>query len=931
MRAPRLPLFWRLYLPIALAVFIAGAVVRHGLLIHDLRSEQAEAARRTLQLVAEVLTPAIVEAEVTGDYARLAASMAQQMRLRPELERIAWRHGQTQLTEARPPQASAAPAWFAARIGLPRFSRSERIRYAGADYGELALTIDPAPAWSALWQQAKTQVGVVLGVLALLLPILAWSLRSSLTALRQLLHTTERFRQDHGVRARPGGAREIHALALAFNHMADEIQTVQARWQEEAELNQVTLMSIGDAVLVTDAQGRVMQMNPEAERLTGWSEEEARGRPLAEVFVIINEVSRAPAASPVERVLAEGMVVGLANHTALIDRAGKAHPIEDSAAPIRAADGRILGAVLVFRDVSDKHLMQERLAWQATHDPLTALPNRALLADRLAQAIARADRDQRLMAVALVDLDHFKPVNDRLGHAAGDALLIEAALHMRAALRPTDTLARLGGDEFVVVLTDLTTVPEAETILQRLLERLAVGAQIEGETLTLTASVGYTVYPLDHADADTLLRHADMAMYAAKHAGRQRCHLFDAAHDQAEQTRRQRQERVRQALATDEFVLYYQPKVDLRRGVVLGFEALARWRHPIDGVLGPAAFLPDMEGHELACALGRFALDAASERLAAWSRVGRAWTVAVNIAPAHFIAPDFIADLTAALARHPDAPPDRLQLEIVESAALADIDRAIATIEACHALGVTVAVDDFGVGYASLAYLKRLPADTLKIDQSFVRDILDDANDLALVEGIVTLAALFGRDVVAEGVELAEQGVLLMRLGCDVAQGYGISPPLPAEAIEDWVASFRPDPAWALWADTRWELADFPLLVAQYDHLRWVKSVLRVLDGQRLALSEAELDDHHHCRLGHWYDTHGRQRYGHLASFLAMEPIHAAVHETGREIVRLARMGDLAAAQAQAQRLLALKDQVLDHLARLQREILQQDKEPGAG
>ena len=919
----RLPLFWRIYLPMALAVFIAGAVVRHGLLINDLRNEQAEAARRTLHLVAEELTPAIVEAEVTGDYARLAEVMAQQLRLRPELASIAWQHGQARLTETRPPQVSEVPAWFVALVGLPAQSRIQAIRHAGADYGELALTTDPALAWSALWRQSKAQVGVVLAVMALLLPVLAWPLRSSLAALRRLLHTTERFRQDHGVRVTPGGARETHALGAAFNHMADEIQTVQARWQEEAELNQVTLMSIGDALIVTDAQGRVTQMNPEAERLTGWSEEEARGRPLPEVFVIVNEVTRAPAANPVEQVLAEGVVVGLANHTALIDRVGKAHPIEDSAAPIRAADGHILGCVLVFRDVSDKHLMQAKLAWQATHDPLTALPNRALLADRLAQAIARADRDQHLVAVALVDLDHFKPVNDRLGHAAGDALLIEAAQHMRETLRPTDTLARLGGDEFVVVLTDLATVPEAETILQRLSERLAESIKIEGETLSLTASVGYTVYPLDSADADTLLRHADMAMYAAKHAGRHRCHMFDAAHDQAEETLKQRQTRLRQALATGEFTLYYQPKVDLRRGVVLGFEALARWRHPEEGVLGPGVFLPQMQDHELQCALGRFALDAALGQIALWAKAGRDWTVAVNIAPAHFIAPDFIADLTAALARRPNAPPGRLQLEIVESAALADLDQAIATIEACHAQGVTVAVDDFGVGYASLTYLKRLPADTLKIDQSFVRDILDDAGDLALVKGVVALAALFGRGVVAEGVEVAEQGVLLMRLGCDVAQGYGISPPLPAEAIEDWVASFRPDPAWALWADIRWELSDFPLLVAQYDHLRWVKRVLRILDGQSLALSEAELNDHHHCRLGHWYDTHGRQRYGHLATFHAMEPIHAAVHETGREIVRLARSGDLAAAQSQAQRLLALKDQILDHLARLQREILQ--------
>ena len=926
----RLSLFWRLFLPITLMILCAGSL-RTWLLLGEERAAQNQSMQSGLNLAAAVMQPIIAEGVITGDYASIQAALEQQVRLRPNIQRAEWRMESARLLAARPPTAASYPDGFARLSGIEVCELHQPISLAGADYGELALLCDPAPGRAAAWIRVVSQAQVVSGVVIALFLILGLILRTSLAALRRLIEAHRRFPEDHSTRVAVGGSRESRLLGQAFNGMAEEVEATlralalaRARWEHEAELNRTTLLSIGDAVITTDAEGRVAQLNPVAERLTGWPAVEAAGQPLTAIFAIVNEQTRAPVDNPVARVLAEGIVVGLANHTVLIARDGSEQPIEDSAAPIRCGNGEIVGCVLVFHDVSEKKALQKRIGWQATHDDLTGLPNRALLADRLKQAVARCDRGQHLLAVGMLDLDEFKPVNDRLGHAAGDQLLRLVTARTLEVLRASDTLARLGGDEFVLVLPDLATLAEAEAIFGRLLDCLAQPYVLEGETVRVTATLGFTLYPLDASDPDTLLRHADEAMYAAKHAGRNRYHLYDVQHDEQQQTRRERAEDLHRALAAGEFELFYQPKVDLRRGTVAGFEALARWRHPLRGIVPPADFLPHMEGNELGCELGRFALAAALGQIAAWRAAGCDWRVSVNISPQHFTAPHFLDDLKAALARHPDVPPQRLMLEILESAAIADIEQAASVIAACHALGIRLALDDFGTGYASLAYLKRLPADELKIDQSFVRDVLDDPGDLAVVEAVITLAALFGRDVVAEGVELAEQGVLLMRLGCDIAQGYGIARPMPAAEVAAWAASWQPDPRWALWADAKWEMSDFPLLVAQYDHLRWVKSVLAFLDGNRLSLGREELADHHACRLGHWYDGHGRQRYGHLAAFQEMEPVHAEVHRTGCEIIRLKADGRLQEAQAQARHLLELKDRILEHLARLQREMLHQ-------
>lgn len=925
----RLSLFWRLFLPITLLIICSGSL-RIWVFLNEERVNQTSTLQHSLEVAAATLQPIIARGAITGDYATVQAQLEREVRLRPYLARAEWRLESGQLVAESPPVQQTVPVWFDRLSGIQAFEISNRVELGGVDYGELILSCNPQRAQSLIWDRVLARVASLGGIILALFALLALILRTSLSALTRLVDASGQFLQDHGTRVIVGGAREIQHLGNAFNAMADEVEATlkalaeaQASVEKEAELNQVTLMSIGEGVITTDAAGLVTQMNPVAEQLTGWSLAEAVGKPLTEVFHIVRETSREVAINPITQRLKGARSTKLGTGLLLISRDGNQTLIEDSAAPIRAENGDIFGYVLVFSDVSEKRALQKKIGWQATHDALTQLPNRSLLADRLKQAVARSDRGQQLMAVGLLDLDEFKPVNDRLGHASGDQLLKLAAGRMLETLRSTDTLARLGGDEFVLVLTDLTSLDEAEAIFQRLLDRLAEPYNLDAEVARVTASLGFTLYPLDQVDPDTLLRHADEAMYTAKHAGRNRYHLFDAQHDQKRQLHQERTTTIGQALSNGQFELFYQPKVDMRQGRVTGFEALARWRHPERGIVSPAEFLPYIEDNDLGSALGRFALETALSQIVDWQRSGhRDWSVAVNIAPHHFTAPDFLDDLRQALSKFPEAPAESLELEIVESAAIADLEHAATVVDACHDLGIRLALDDFGVGYASLSYLKRLPVDILKIDQSFVRDVLDDSGDLAVVEAVIALSNLFGREVVAEGVEQAEQYVLLLRLGCHMAQGYGIARPMPAYAVTSWAADWEPDPAWTVWADNQWEMSDFPLLVAQYDHRRWVQSILQVLDEKHLSPEQQTLIEHHALRLAEWYKNHGQHRYGHLATFREMEPLYAEAHRTGREILRLHREGRLEEAKKQAHHLTDLKIRMLDSIASLQREAL---------
>jgi diguanylate cyclase (GGDEF)-like protein len=411
--------------------------------------------------------------------------------------------------------------------------------------------------------------------------------------------------------------------------------------------------------------------------------------------------------------------------------------------------------------------------------------------------MAQAQRRGQQLAVVYLDLDGFKAINDKHGHEVGDLVLITLAQRMKQALREGDSLARLGGDEFVIVLIDLDDLAASRPMLIRLLEACAQPVDVEDLSLLVSASLGVTAYPQSQEiDADQLLRQADQAMYQAKLAGKNRYHIFDAALDSSIRGHHESVERIRLALEMHEFVLYFQPKVNMRSGQIIGVEALIRWQHSGKGLLAPALFLPVIEDHALAVSIGEWVIDTALTQIELWRAAGLDMKVSVNIGARQLQQSDFVDRLKSILAKHPHVDPASLELEVLETSALKDIAQVSQVIEDCAQIGVIFALDDFGTGYSSLTYLKRLRVAMLKIDQSFVRDMLEDPDDLAILQGIIGLAAAFKRQVIAEGVETVAHGSLLLQLGCELAQGYGIARPMPPDQLPAWAARWQPDAAW---------------------------------------------------------------------------------------------------------------------------------------
>ncbi|MBS0554844.1 MAG: EAL domain-containing protein [Proteobacteria bacterium] len=566
------------------------------------------------------------------------------------------------------------------------------------------------------------------------------------------------------------------------------VTDITARRQAEArlELAAGVFTHAWEGIMIISPADAIIEVNAAFSRITGYDRDEVLGR--------------APGMLDSDR---QGPEFHDAMRTALARdgqwsgemwsrrKSGEEYVAATTISAVRGADGRTQNYVALFADITTIKEQQRQLEHIAHYDALTRLPNRVLLADRLQQAMAQCQRRERSLAVAYLDLDGFKAVNDRHGHNIGDELLITLALRMKEALREGDTLARIGGDEFVAVLVDLEHIDDCDPVLARLLQAAAAPATVGGAALQVSASIGVTLYPQDNADADHLMRHADQAMYQAKQAGKNRYHRFDVNHDVAVQTRHESAEHIRQALARHEFVLHYQPKINMKTGRVIGAEALIRWQHPERGLLLPAAFLPIIENHPISVELGEWVVDAALSQMGAWHAKGLDIPVSVNIAAHQLQQDEFVPRLAALLAAHPDVQRSLLELEILETSALEDIGRVSELMHACHALGVRFALDDFGTGYASLTYLKHLPAELLKIDQSFVLGMIDDADDRAIVESVICLVRAFHREVIAEGVETAAHGKLLLALGCDRAQGYGIAQPMPAAELPAWIASWR--------------------------------------------------------------------------------------------------------------------------------------------
>lgn len=447
--------------------------------------------------------------------------------------------------------------------------------------------------------------------------------------------------------------------------------------------------------------------------------------------------------------------------------------------------------------LADSHSLQrpDELAQQARHDPLTGLPNHGELLRLLEDALPLSQREGFMLCVCCLDLDGFRQLNERHGQAGGDQLIHQVALRLRGALRGApqwrDRLARLDGDEFALILR-CSSQEEAERALERLLNVLRAPHVLPGSStpLSLTASIGATLYPLDPSDGETLVRHATQALHQVKRNGRDAARFFDTEKRARKEAQALALARMQEALDSQELLLYYQPKVDMRQARVLGMEALLRWQHPQRGLLAPAHFLPLLEGTGLGVRVGDWVIEQALKQSAAWLALGLRLDVSVNVAARHLQSADFGQRLQELLGRHDPLVAHHLTLEVLESAALADVDATHALLQRCRRLGVRSALDDFGTGYANLTYLKRLPVDVLKIDRSFVQSMLADEQDRAIVEGVIKLAQSFGCGVIAEGVESPAHAQALLKLGCNQGQGSGIASPMPAEEVAAWVQGF---------------------------------------------------------------------------------------------------------------------------------------------
>jgi len=588
-----------------------------------------------------------------------------------------------------------------------------------------------------------------------------------------------------------------HYLPIFFNHAAlilsNEVRNeIRRRIEDNLRLAASVFATSRDGIVITDVDNNIVDVNPAFSRITGYRRDEVLGRNPR-----LLKSGRQDAAFYAEmwRALGEHRVWRgeLWNR----NKAGEVYAELMSIAAVTDADGKLLRYVGVFSDISNIKEHEAELDRIAHYDPLTGVPNRRLLADRMNQAIARAHRDRKPLAICYLDLDGFKPINDRYGHEIGDRLLVAITRALQDVLRAGDTIARLGGDEFVLLFNDLAAGSDSFSMLDRVLAAVAEPLLIDRVAVTVSASVGVTIYPDDNADADTLLRHADQAMYRAKEAGKNRYHLFDIEQDRQAKARVESRKHLIEALAQDQFVMYYQPQVDLIAGKVLAAEALIRWQHPQRGLLPPAAFLPAIDDISLEVALGEWVLEAVLRQAAAWKAAGLALRVSANVGAKHLQQPEFIDRLLAILARYPTVRADELELEILESAAIEDMDGAFNTLREGVVHGLRFALDDFGTGYSSLSYLRRLPVDTLKIDRSFVSDMLVNPGDADIVESVVPLAGVFGRSVVAEGVETRAQGLRLIELGCRNVQGYGIARPMPAAELPGWMARWQRDRNWS--------------------------------------------------------------------------------------------------------------------------------------
>ncbi len=598
----------------------------------------------------------------------------------------------------------------------------------------------------------------------------------------------ERGAQDYLVKNQADGYRLRRAVRTMMDRRATNAMLL------ETQVANLTLDSIGEAVLRTDRQGNIVYLNRIAENTTGWRREEALGCPVMDVLRIIDVVSGAVVRNEVEIAMQEDKAARVTTNCVnciLVRRDGVEIGIENTVTPIHDQDGAVTGAVVAFHDVSAARARSLEMSRLAQHDSLTDLPNRMLFNDRLTQAISLAVRQGKQLAVMFVDLDHFKKINDSLGHGVGDKLLQSVAGRLVSSVRRTDTVSRLGGDEFVVLLSQVEHGEDAAFSARKILRALAAPHIIDGKSLDVNVSIGVSTYPSDGPDAESLMNKADTAMYEAKQIGRNTYQFFRRDMHARLADRQLLEADLRYALGRNEFLLHYQPKFNLQTKQITGMEALIRWAHPQRGIVSPGQFVPIAEECGLILPIGRWVLLEACRQARAWNDAGLGVVpVAVNVSASEFAEKDFISGVRAVLIAT-GMEPENLELELTESVLMQDAESTVRTLGALKAMGVRLAIDDFGTGYSSFTYLRRFPVDALKLHQSFVQEITSDPGDATIVSAMINIGKSLKQRVIAEGVETRAQLNFLQHHGCNEGQGYYFSRPLGAEQAEKMIEAAR--------------------------------------------------------------------------------------------------------------------------------------------
>lgn len=732
-----------------------------------------------------------------------------------------------------------------------------------------------------------------------------------LESLRESLQSGENWQGELINRTREGELKTVNTRissvvddTQSISHFVAVIEDITDRRKEEEALQLAASVfsTAHEGILITDIHGSVINVNEAFTRITGYSRNEMLGKNPSMLSSGLQDAN-----------FYHNMWCQLNDHGRWYGeiwnrrKNGEVYAEMLSINAVRNREGMVQHYVAMFSDITSIKEYQDQLEHIAHFDALTNLPNRVLLSDRLHQGMAQVTRSGKKLAVVFLDLDGFKSINDHYGHDSGDELLKVLSQRMKNCLRSMDTLARIGGDEFVAVLLDLPDIKASESTLTRLLSVASDPVFFGENTVQVSASIGVTFYPQDdNLDADQLQRQADQAMYQAKLAGKNRYHVFDTLHDRSMRGHLEKVDHISLALTAHQLVLYYQPKVNMRTGEVVGVEALIRWQHPQKGLLAPADFLPAVEDHPLAIDIGEWVIDTALSQIEQWRHDGLELPVSINIGARQLQHPDFVERLKLIMNDHASIPPHYLEIEVLETSALEDIDLISVVIESCQELGVSFALDDFGTGYSSLTYLKRLSVKMLKIDKSFVRDMLYDRDDLSILEGVIGLANAFRRKVIAEGVETVEHGEMLLQLGCDLAQGYGIARPMPADKIYEWITSWRPP---MIWENCEQLSSDkMMILHACVEHRAWIFRIERFLKGESTLLPPL---DHHECNYGQWLEAERLTGLASCPKFVEIDALHLQVHVLARALYQLKTEGQEDEALTRLEDLFSLRDRLL--------------------